>query len=53
MKSTFRLIPLALLLACFSAAHAQSVFIVVIDGVRYSEAYDLKDRYLPRKYLTA
>ncbi|HLF13717.1 MAG TPA: alkaline phosphatase [Bacteroidota bacterium] len=48
MNSKSRIRFLALLLACLSGADAQNVFIVVIDGARYSETFALKDKYIPR-----
>lgn len=47
MKIHRLLFAAALILGVFSSAGAQNVFIVVIDGLRYSEAYALGDRYLP------
>ncbi len=49
MKALFRLtLLLAAFCASIPAAHAQNVFIVVIDGVRYSEGLELKEKNFPR-----
>ncbi len=52
MKSISRFLLLmllpAFLLAFPTTVEAQNVFIVVIDGARYSETFELKDRNFPR-----